>query len=56
MIPTKSGLKIEQLKRKSGKELLKEYEGLDKNDEWLIECYKRALIEKYAKEINYEKE
>jgi len=48
---------MSQLKNKSGKQLLKEYENLDKNTEdYKIELYKRAIIEKYANEIDYNSE
>lgn len=53
MIPTKADIKIESLKRKDGKELLKEYENLEPEKEFIIECYRRAIIEKYANEIDY---
>ena len=46
-------LKIEQLRKKRGAELLNEYQTLDAEQEWLIACYQRALIEKYAEEIGY---
>jgi hypothetical protein len=48
-----SAAKIEQLKRRDGETLLDEYQGLDPDNEWMIECYRRALIEKYAEEIGY---
>ena len=53
MVFDTSGMKIEQLKKKDGKELLKEYENLDSDKDLIIECYQRAIIEKYAKEIDY---
>jgi len=46
-------LKIEQLRKRRGAKLLEEYEQLDSDQEWLIACYQRALIEKYAEEIGY---
>lgn len=46
-------LKIEQLRKKNGSTLLNEYQDLDADQEWLIACYQRALIEKYAEEIGY---
>ena len=46
-------LKIEQLRKKTGSTLLNEYQELDADEEWLIACYQRALIEKYAEEIGY---
>ena len=48
-----TGMRIEHLKKKDGKELLKEYENLDSDKDLIIECYQRAIIEKYAKEIDY---
>lgn len=48
-----SDAKIDQIKRRPGKQVLKEYENLDPDKEWLIECYRRAIIEKYAEEIGY---
>lgn len=48
------GVYIEKLKKKDGETLLSEYEELSEDTpEWKIECYKRAIIEKYAKEIGF---
>lgn len=55
MIDT-SDLKIHQLEQRDGKTLLDEYQDLDPDNEWLIECYRRAIIEKYAEEIGYNQE
>jgi hypothetical protein len=46
-------LKIEELRKKNGSTLLKEYGSLDADEEWLLACYQHALIEQYAKEIGY---
>lgn len=48
-----SDIKIDQLKRRSGEELLDEYQDLNADQDWLIACYQRAIIEKYAEEIGY---
>jgi len=47
---------IEHLKDRDGDELLRRYENLDPDQERLIEMYQRAIIEKYADEIDYDRE
>lgn len=46
--------RIKHLKNRDGKELLEDYENLDENcSDFVVECYQRAIIEKYADEIGY---
>lgn len=48
-------LKKHQLHRRSGKELLEEYQSLDSSQDRMIAIYQHVLIEKYAEEIGYNK-